>query len=285
MPRTAVVTDSSACLPRHLAGELGIATVPLGLLIGDDVHPDGSLSSGELFRLADETKRPLRTTSPAPAQFLEAYRQAADAGADEVLCLTLSARFSGTYESAITARGLAAEELPGLDVRVVETGGLAMTHGFAVLAAARSLADGASAEGAAEQALRVAGRARLVGLLGTMRYLARGGRVPWIVHWAAQLLRIRPLLAFAEGRPRSIGRVRTEEKGLVRLLEYARAHSSGGALRVAVMHTGAPEAARRLSEAVCHELAPVELLQTDFTSVMAVHTGPGFVGLAFYEDD
>ncbi len=285
MTRTAVVTDSSACLPPHLAGELEIATVPLGLLIGDDVHPDGSLSSAELFRLADETKRPVRTTSPAPAQFLEAYRQARDAGADAVLCLTLSARFSGTYESAITARGLAAEELPGLNVRVVDTGGLAMTHGFAVLAAARGLADGASPDAAVDHALRVAGRARLVGLLGTMRYLARGGRVPWIVHWAAQLLRIRPLLAFAEGGTRSIGRVRTEGKGLVRLLEYARAHSSGGELRAAVMHTGAPEAAQRLSEAVSHELAPAELLQTDFTSVMAVHTGPGFVGLAFYEDD
>ncbi|MCI0815329.1 MAG: DegV family protein, partial [Chloroflexi bacterium] len=100
MPRTAVVTDSSACIPSHLAGALGIVTVPLGLLIGDDVYPDGSLSSSELFRLADETKRPLRTTSPAPAQFLEAYRQAADAGAAQVLCLTLSASFSGTYESA-----------------------------------------------------------------------------------------------------------------------------------------------------------------------------------------
>ncbi len=285
MPRTAVVTDSSACLPPHLADELGIVTVPLGLLIGDDVHPDGSLSSGELFRLADETKRPLRTTSPAPAQFLAAFRQARDAGAGAVLCLTLSARFSGTYESAITARGLAAEELPDLDVRVVDTGGLAMTHGFAVLAAARALADGASLQVAEEQALGVGGRARLVGLLGTMRYLARGGRVPWIVHWAAQLLRIRPLLAFAEGRARSVGRVRTEEKGLVRLLEYAKAHTSGGVLRAAVMHTGAPEAARRLSEALCRELAPAELLQTDFTSVMAVHTGPGFVGLAFYEDD
>ena len=285
MPRTAVVTDSSACLPPQLADDLGITTVPLGLLIGDDVHPDGSLSPVELFRLADETKRPVRTTSPAPAQFLEAYRQARDAGAGEVLCLTLSARFSGTYEAAVTARGLAAEELPGLDVRVVDTGGLAMTHGFAVLAAARNLADGASLHAAAEQALRVGERARLAGLLGTMRYLARGGRVPWIVHWAAQLLRIRPLLAFAEGRTRSIGRVRTEEKGLVRLVEYMKAHTSGGALRAAVMHTDAAEAAKRLSEALCRELAPAELLQTDFTSVMAVHTGPGFVGLAFYEDD
>ncbi len=285
MPRTAVVTDSSACLPSQLADDLGIVTVPLGLVIGDHVYADGSLSLAALFRLADETKRPVRTTSPAPAQFLDAYRRASDGGAGAVLCLTLSAGFSGTYESAVTARGLAEEELPGFDVRVVDTGGLAMAHGFAVLAAARSLADGASPGAAAEMARRVGGRARLAGLLGTTRYLARGGRVPWIVHWAAQLLRIRPLLGFAEGRARSIGRVRTEERGLARLLEYVRAHTSGGALRAAVMHTDAPDAARRLSEALCGDLAPVELLQTDFTSVMAVHTGPGFVGLAFYEDD
>jgi DegV family protein with EDD domain len=285
MSRTAVVTDSSACLPPQLASDLGILTVPLGLVIGDDVHPDGSLSAAELFRLADATKRPVRTASPAPAQFLGAYRQAADADAGQVLCLTLSARFSGTYESAVTARGLAAEELPGLDVRVLDTGALAMAHGFAVLAAARALAGGASPDASAEQALRVAARSRLVGLLETTRYLARGGRVPWVVHWAAQLLRIRPLLAFAEGRARSIGRVRTEEKGLVRLLEYVKAHTSGGALHAAVMHTDAPDAAQRLSEALCRELAPAELLQTDFTSVMAVHAGPGFVGLAFYEDD
>ncbi len=285
MPRTAVVTDSSACLPPRLLEGLGIVTVPLGLLIGDEVHPDGALGPAELFRLADEAQRPVRTTSPAPAQFLDAYRQARDGGADTVLCLTLAAGYSGTYESAVTARGLAVAELPGLDVRIVDSGGLAMTHGFAVLAAARSLVAGASASEAAAEAIRVSGRARLIGLLGTMRYLARGGRVPWIVHWAAQLLRIRPLLAFAEGRTRSIGRVRTEEKGLVRLLDYVKAQTSGGAIHAAVMHTEAAAAAGRLSEALCRELAPAELLQTDFTSVMAVHTGPGFVGLAFYEDD
>jgi fatty acid-binding protein DegV len=55
-------------------------------------------------------------------------------------------------------------------------------------------------------------------------------------------------------------------------------------MRVAVSHCEAPEAADRLAEMACARLAPAELLRTDFTSVMAVHTGPGFVGLAFYSD-
>jgi DegV family protein with EDD domain len=284
MARTAVVTDSSACLPPDIAEQLRIITVPLGLLIGDEVYHDGALSSAELFRLAEEAKRPVRTSSPAPADFLAAFSRARDEGASEVLCLTLSAAFSGTYESAAAAAGLAREKLPGLDVRVIDTGGLAMTHGFAVLAAARALAEGASPHAAAEKAVAVGQRARLAGLLATTRYLARGGRVPWIVHWAAQILRIRPLLAFEGGRAHSIGRVRTEEKGLARLLEYAKKHTAPGTLRAAVMHTEAPQAAQRLADALRRELAPAELLQTHFTSVMAVHTGPGFVGLAFYSD-
>ncbi|MEX0684114.1 MAG: DegV family protein [Dehalococcoidia bacterium] len=285
MPKTIVVTDSSTCLPAALRTELGIVTVPLGLLIGEEVYPDGSLTSGELFRLAEAARTPVRTATPTPGEFLSAFGEAREAGADSVLCLTLAASFSSTYESAVAAQALAIEELPDFEVRVVDSGGLAMTHGFAVLAAARTLAARGSLDDAAAAASSVGGRGRLAGLLGTTLYLARGGRVPWILHWAANVLRIRPLLAYEGGRAHSIGQVRTERRGLERLVAFAQAHQNGGHLRVAVMHTEAAEAAERLSEAICRELAPAELVRTDFTAVMAAHTGPGFVGLAFYEDD
>lgn len=283
MAEIALVTDSSACLPQNLRERYGVRIVPLSLRIGDQTYSDGSLPADELFRLADGVKAAPTTASPSPADFVAAFRRAADSGATRVLCLTLAAGFSGTYDSAVAARELAAESLPGIEVRVTDTNGLAMTHGFAVLAAARALESGTSVEEATERAQRVGANARLAGLLGTTRYLARGGRVPWIVHWAARILSIRPLLAFDEGRARSIGRVRTESRGLERLIEYAEKHGRAG-MRIAVTHAAAPEAADRLAEMACRALSPCELLRTDFTSVMAVHTGPGFVGLAFHAD-
>ncbi|HUF53884.1 MAG TPA: DegV family protein [Dehalococcoidia bacterium] len=278
-----MVTDSSACLPQELLDAHSILTVPLILQVGDRSFPDGSLPAAELFRMAEETGSPPRTASPSPADFLAAFRVATEAGASNILCLTLSAAYSGTYDSAIAAKELASGSLPGIDIEVVDTGGLAMTHGFAVLAAARALDVGATIGDAVTRSQKVAASARLAGLLGTTRYLAKGGRVPWIVHWATQILRIRPLLAFEDGRAHSIGRVRTEAKGLERLLEYSARYRNQG-MRVAVAHTEAPAAADALAEMACHRLAPVEILRTDFTSVMAVHTGPGFVGLAFYSD-
>jgi predicted kinase len=47
------------------------------------------------------------------------------------------------------------------------------------------------------------------------------------------------------------------------------------------MHTGAQEHARLLAERVRRVLSPEEMLETEFTPAMAVHTGPGFVGLAW----
>jgi DegV family protein with EDD domain len=283
MPEIALITDSSSCLPKALRREYSIRTVPLSLQIGDHAFADGSISTKKLFQLADEMKVAPSTASPSPADFVAAFREAADAGAKSVLCLTLAAAFSGTYDSALAAREMAVESLPGLDVQVVDTGGLALTHGFAVLAAARTLAERGGMDAAAAAAQSAAAQSRLAGLLGTTRYLARGGRVPWIVHWAAQILNIRPLLAFDEGLARSIGRVRTEERGLQRLIEYARKNGRPG-MRVGVMQADAHASAERLAEMAGHELSPSELLRTDFTSVMAVHTGPGFVGVAFQSD-
>lgn len=161
-----------------------------------------------------------------------------------------------------------------------------MTHGFAVLEAARAARAGASLEEAADMARAVGQRAAMAGVLETMRFLARSGRVPWVVHRAASLLRIRPVLAFEGGRARSIGRVRTTARGMEALLDWARRKAvPPERLHVAVMHANAPEGAQTLAERLRAELRPAELIVTEFTSVMGVHTGPGFLGVALFSDE
>jgi DegV family protein with EDD domain len=285
MPEVAVVTDSSACLPDDLVREYGITIVPLALLFDGDLYHDGALSSAEFYERLAACRKPPSTTSPAPGEFLEAFRRLHASGVREIVCLTLSSRYSGTYSAARNGAEMAERELPGLRLRVVDTNGLAMTHGFAVLAAARAIRGGAAAEEAAEVAESVGKNAHLVGVLETTRYLARSGRVPWIVHWAASALSIKPILAATGTEIGPIARVRTIAKGIERMIQYVADHSAGNALHVAVMHANAPERAEDLASKVRVRFTPVELLVTEFTSVMGIHTGPGFVGLAFYSGD
>lgn len=283
MPGVAVVADSSACLPPELREEYGIIVVPLSFLLDGELFRDGDLPPDEFYRRLERARGPVATNAPAPGEFIEAFRRARDAGAEAVLCLTLASEFSGTHSSAVNAARMAQAELPGVAIEVADSGALAMAHGFAVLAAARVAAAGGSLGEAAAAARGVAAQAHMVGALETMRFLAKGGRVPWIVHWAASLLRIKPVLAFSGGRVRAVARARTMARAMDRMLEYMAAGlKPGEPVHAAVMHAGAPGRAEDLARRVQERFAPARLLVTEFTSVMGIHTGPGFVGLAFY---
>jgi DegV family protein with EDD domain len=282
MPSIAIVTDSSACLPAELAERYRITVVPLAFLFGGEVYHDGDLAGDEFYARLRDARRPLTTAAPAPGEYLEAFRTVRGRGEPAVLCLTLSSRYSGAHSSAVKAAEYAAKDLPGLALRVIDTGGIAMAHGFAVLAAARAAAAGGTLDEAAAAAERAASSSNLVGLLDTTRYLARSGRVPWVLHWVASLLRIKPVIAAAGGRIAAVGRVRTTERGIERMVSYVADRAQpGGPLRIAVMHAAEPERAQELAGRLRARLVPEELLVTEFTSAMAVHAGPGFIGIAW----
>ncbi len=282
MPKTAIVTDSSACLPAELIRAHRIAVVPLAFLFDDDLRHDGSLRSRDFYALLRASRKFPTTASPPPAAFVEAFRQAAQTS-EAVLCVTLPSAFSGTYSSALTAIELAQQELPGFPIRVIDSHCLAMCHGFAVLAAARAADKGASIDTAEAVVKDVAARSYLIGVLDTLRYLAKSGRVPMVVHWATSLLRIKPILAAKGEEIRAIERVRTMPRALNRLLSHVEDRLDGQRpLHVAVMHADAAAAADDLTHTIRRRFHPEELLVTESTSVMGAHTGPGFVGVAFF---
>ena len=109
MSKVAVVADSSSCLPSDLIQRHGIITVPLSFLFDGQLYYDGTLSNCDFYDRLRASHRLPTTSSPAPGQFLEAFRQARQAGASAALCLTLSANYSGTYGSAAAAADLAAQ--------------------------------------------------------------------------------------------------------------------------------------------------------------------------------
>jgi hypothetical protein len=106
--------------------------------------------------------------------------------------------------------------------------------------------------------------------------------VPLVLHLAASALGIKPIIASTGGKIGAAGRVRTAEQGVERLVQFVKKGTPAGAsIRLAVMHAGAADRATELAERARKALAPEELLETEFTPAMTVHTGPGFLGLAW----
>lgn len=280
---TAIITDSTACIPPDLARRYAIDIVPVNLIVGGRTYRDGLDDTTDFYRMLREPRSQPTTAAPSPGAYLERMRAAAAKGADAVVCLTVSAQFSAMYDSAKAAARLAAEELPGIDVRVVDSRNAAMAQGFMVVEAARTAASGASPDQVIERALALADRVGLLVVIDTLEYLARSGRVPRVAAWASQILQLKPIVQFRAGDIKLVARARTRPRAVERLLAaFQERAQPDGPLHVCVHHTNAPADAETLRRRVAEELAPAELFVSEFTQVMGAHTGPGLVGLAFY---
>jgi DegV family protein with EDD domain len=281
MSRTvALVTDSTAMLPRDVVERYGIEVVPLQVVIGatsydEGVDPD---VTPETIAAALREWKPVSTSRPTPAVFGEAYIRAQKAGATEVLSVHLSGEMSGTVESA----RLAARDA-SVPVRVVDTRQLGMATGYAVLAAAGVLEEGGSCEKAAGAALARADATTSLFYVDTLEYLRRGGRIGAAAALLGSALAVQPLLEIVDGRIGPREKVRTAARALSRLEELAVAAAADRQVDVAVAHLANPDRAGVLAEHLGRRLAANlsgrEVSVGEVGAVIGAHVGPGMVAV------
>ena len=271
----AVVTDSTAHLPRAVADELGITVVPLRVTLGGRTFTDGVDVRPRDVAKALRDKLPVTTSRPSPGEFAAAYRAALDGGATTVVSVHLAARLSGTWESAT----LAAQDFGHGVVRVIDSRSTAMGLGFAVLAAARLAADGAAPAGVQQATTDTVDRTRVMFYVDTLEYLRRGGRIGTAAALFGTSLSVKPLLQMVEGRIVALEKVRTSSKALARLVALTTAAAEGAPVDVAVHHLAAPERAAAVAEQLRQALPDVrELHVSELGAVIGAHLGPGAIG-------
>ncbi|UQA33910.1 MULTISPECIES: DegV family protein [unclassified Streptomyces] len=270
----AVVTDSTAYLPPRTMERHGITAVPLTVVLGDQALEEGTEISARSLAQALQKRHSVTTSRPSPEVFAASYRAAADAGADALVSLHLSAEFSGTYDAAL----LAAKDAP-IPVRVVDTGMVAMALGFCALAAAESAEAGGSLDEVVAAAEKRAAGTSAYFYVDTLEYLRRGGRIGTAQALLGSALAVKPILQLDGGRIEMLEKVRTASKAIARLEEIVAERAGGAAVDIAVHHLAAPERAERLAERL-RERVPglADLHVSEVGAVIGAHTGPGLLG-------
>ncbi|MFD4278164.1 DegV family protein [Streptomyces cyaneofuscatus] len=270
----AIVTDSTAYLPRRTMERHGITAVPLTVVLGDQALEEGTEISARSLALALQKRHSVTTSRPSPEVFAATYRAAADGGAEAVVSLHLSAEFSGTYDAAL----LAAKDAP-IPVRVVDTGMVAMALGFCALAAAESAEAGGSPDEIVAAAEKRAAGTSAYFYVDTLDYLRRGGRIGTAQALLGSALAVKPILQLDGGRIEMLEKVRTASKAIARLEEIVAERAGEAAVDIAVHHLAAPERAERLAERL-RERVPglADLHVSEVGAVIGAHTGPGLLG-------
>lgn len=276
MTRIALVTDSAADLDRGDMVARGVAIVDLDVRLGE-MGPEVTRewSPEEFWRQCAKSDVLPETSAPSPGAFQAAYAAARDAGADGVVCVTLSSKLSATFQAASAAADALEGEFP---VRVVDSLLVTMGEGLAVLAGLEAAESGADLDGVERAVRDVLGRTEVFGTLDTLDNLRKGGRIGSAQAFFGSLLSIKPVIEIRDGVVEPESRQRTRSRSLQYLAD--KVSGAGTIDRLAVMHAAAPdvdEFVRLVSEHFDRD----KILVTFIGPVIGTHAGLSAIGVCF----
>jgi len=267
-----VVVDSALNIPQELLLEFGISVVPVSITIDGKTYREGvDASRSELVALIGNSKQ-LSTSQPAPGDFLEMY----DALGGEILSVHLTAKSSGTYQSASIASTMTTKA----KVQVHDSAQAALGGGWQAIAAALKGREGATLDEMRQVAEQARAQAATFLTVPTMKYLQRSGRVNLAKALIASLLSVKPIMTFKEGVAEVVSKSRSMPGALKEIVSLLKERYGDKPLAVAVMHAEDPEMAAQAKKLLETELKIQYMLVTDLTASLVVHGGPGTITIS-----
>ena len=258
----------------------GIEVVRLHVNFGGEDFVDGVDITPEGFyeRLIESDALPT-TSQAAPADFAEAFERLT-ANGDELVCLTISSKLSGTYQSAM----IAAADFEGR-VRVVDTLNVALGAQILARYALRLASGGRGMNEVADELERVKGRVHIIALLDTLEYLKRGGRISAAAAAVGGVFSIKPVITIRDGAVAVIGKARGSKNGENLLSQLIEKHGVDFTMPYVLGYTGLSDALLQKYKADSALLwvgyakdLPVSIVG----SVVGTHAGPGAIAVAFF---
>ncbi len=256
--RVAIVTDSSAAIPKVWATKLGVGIVPQRVRIGD-TELDEDRADREQLVAALRANVPVSSAAAPPPAFYWVYQDAVAAGADAIVSVHISSGVSRTCEHAWEA----AQQI-SVPVHIVDSRSANMMLGYAALAGAEAARAGAGVDEVLRAVRKRCQQGSLLLYVDSLEHLRRGGRIGRAQAWLGMALAIKPLLTLEDGVITPLEKISGTNRALNRLAELAVRHAGGRMVDLAVEYYDSPDRARALAEQLRARLP-----------VRAVHVGPG----------
>ncbi len=276
-----IICDSASDITKELAQELNVTVLPIKTIFGDEEYLDGvTMSHIEFYEKLIETDELPKTSQIAPYDYEKVFSEVVEAG-DTAICITLSSKLSGCYQSA----HIAAEEYPE-QIKIVDSENVCIGQQILVKLAVQLRDEGNTAEEIVTVLHREKKNIRLIALLDTLEYLKKGGRISATAAFAGTLLSIKPVIAVENGEIAMLGKARGSKNGnnmLISMIEKEGGINADKPLCLA--YSGLSKNlldkyikdSAKLYEGIIDEL-PIAVIG----STIGTHVGPGAIALAFF---
>ena len=209
-----ILVDSGSDIDLEEAKMSGIELIPIEIMIDGKSYLDGvNLSHTEFFKkLIASTSFP-QTSQITEYRYIEKFTELTKNG-DSVICICLSSKLSGTYNQAVNA------SKKFNNVYVVDSLNACIGERILTEYAIRLTKEDLSETQIIEKLEEKKKKIKLFAVLGTLKYLKKGGRISAITAAAGTMLNIKPLLAVVDGALKLAGKAIGFKKGTHQLNEF-----------------------------------------------------------------
>lgn len=279
MPKIALVTDSTASIPKDLVDKYEIIVAPQILIWGKETFEDGvNITPSEFYTRIKTASVMPSTTQVTVAKFLEIYQHLLEQDY-QILSILVSSKLSGTINSAVQAKSMLPPDAP---IEIIDSNSTAMAMGFQLVTVARAIKQGATLPECMDLAQKATQHTGVFFAVDTLEFLHRGGRIGGATRFLGTALNFKPILELRDGKVEPIERVRTRRKSLDRIVELTVEQIGGRTpVRLSALHANAPEDAKIVLDNAAAKLNPIETVFSEVSPVVGVHAGPGVVGLVY----
>ncbi|PLS17861.1 fatty acid-binding protein DegV [Bacillus sp. M6-12] len=278
--KTAIVTDSTAYIPKETRDKLNIHMVPLNVIFGNEAYlEEVDITASEFYQEVKKADKLPTTSQPPIGLFVEKFEELAK-DYDAVITIHLSSGISGTYQGALTA----GEMVAGLKVFGFDTEISCMIQGFYVVEAAKMAGHGKEPKEILERLDEMKKSARAYFMADDLGHLQRGGRLSSAAALIGSLLQVKPLLHFDNKVIVPFEKIRTRKKAMKRIVDLLAADAnSGSSYKAAIIHANREQEAVAWKAELEAQFPNVEFVISYFGPVIGTHLGEGAMGMGWYK--
>ncbi|PRS90125.1 DegV family protein [Bacillus velezensis] len=277
--KIAVVTDSTAYIPKEMREEHHIHMIPLQVVFGEKTFREETELDWRSFYKEVKNHDELPTTSqPSFGELIALYEELGKTY-DAVISIHLSSGISGTYNSAASANTM----VDHIKVYPFDSEISCLAQGFYALKAAQLIKDGVdSPEEIIKELEEMKKTVRAYFMVDDLSHLQRGGRLSSAQAFIGGLLKVKPILHFDNKVIVPFEKIRTRKKAISRIFElFGEEASKGIPMRAAVIHANREEEAAAIIQELSGKYPHVEFYNSYFGAVIGTHLGEGAIGIGW----
>lgn len=282
MEKIALITDSASDISKEIALKYNVKVLPFKIIYRDREFSDGiNISSKEVYETL-ESNTPT-TSLPSMADIEGTFEKIKAEGYTHAIVVTISSKLSG-FNNAIK---LLSEDYPEIKTYVHDSKSISKGEEILIKEAGKMIESGKSFDEVVAELPKINERIKIFFVIGTLEYLIRGGRLGKVAGTIAQFLHLKPIVSVDdEGEYYTYAKVRGRKQSLNKIYDIGTSILNNKKCDVYLMHGEAEEETLALAEKLKENPNAESVNFGGYLSpVSGVHSGPGFIGVLFYEKE